>query len=211
MRPRSRLLPEASEHPRRSWSKRHRRIWLYIVQHQKLFNRKIRLLEIAPWWALSRRFQASANIDFVGLDLVRTGPQVTTIGDAVSLPLQNDSFDTLICIHVLEHVDDDRKTLSELYRVLKPGGSAIISVPLRLDSDTIEDPSVTDPEERLRLFGEEGHVRFYGIDLTDRLTDAGFDVDLDLASNVPADICRRFGLRNDENIFHCQKPVSRPA
>jgi SAM-dependent methyltransferase len=197
--------------PRCNAKARHRRIWLYIVGHQKLFGRKIRLLEVAPWWALSRRFQAADNIDFVGVDLVRTGPHVTTIGDAASLPLQDCSFDTVICIHVLEHVDDDRQVISELYRVLKPGGSAIVSVPLRLDGATLEDPSITDPEERLRLFGETGHVRFYGLDLTDRLTDAGFKVDLDLAKDVPADVCRRFGLRNDENIFHCQKPVHAPG
>ena len=193
--------------PRCNAKARHRRIWLYILGHQKLFDRKIRLLEIAPWWALSRRFLKADNIDFVGVDLVRAGPQVTTIGDAASLPLADRCFDTVICIHVLEHVDDDHKAISEMFRVLKPGGSAIVSVPLRLDGATLEDPSVTDPEERLRLYGEKGHVRFYGIDLENRLSDAGFEIDLDLASNVPADVCRRYGLRNDENIFHCQKPL----
>lgn len=191
--------------PRCNAKARHRRLWLYLDQHTKLFSEPTRLLEIGPWWALSRRFRKMAHIEFVGLDLERTGPQVTEVGDVTCLPMESAQFDAVICTHVLEHVEKDRQAISELNRVLKPGGWAIISAPLRLNQPTHEDPEITDPEERERVFGERGHVRFYGTDFIDRLESAGFQVTLDLARQVPRDIQQMYGLRDDENIFHCCK------
>src|SRR5262249_12426105 len=77
--------------------------------------------------------------------------------------------------HVLEHVPDDRRAMREFYRVLKPGGWAILLVPITVER-TFEDPAVVDPAERLRLFGQEDHVRRYGPDYGDRLSEAGFAV-----------------------------------
>ncbi len=109
-------------------------------------------------------------------------------------------------MHVLEHVKNDRDAISELFRVLKPGAWAIVSVPLLLDEVTREDPAVTSPEDRKRLFGEASHVRYYGTDFIDRLRAAGFEVRLDPGRSVSADARAQFGLRDDENIFHCTKP-----
>lgn len=194
--------------PRCNAKARHRRIWLYLRENTELFSQRTRLLEVAPWWSFARRFGHMPNIVYVGLDLQRAGPQVTVLGDAISLPIQGDCLDAAICIHVLEHIEDDRRAIAELLRVLKPGGWAIISVPLRLDRPTHEDPSIREPAERERVFGEPGHVRFYGADMIDRIREGGFDVTLDLAEQIPPNTSRRFGLRDDENIFHCRKPVT---
>ena len=145
----------------------------------------------------------------MGVDLKQAGPHVTTIGDIVDLPFANGSFDVIICIHVLEHIPNDAKAISELYRILRPGGWALISVPLLLDQPTREDPSITDPLERERLFGEPSHVRYYGTDMINRLSNAGFDVEQDLAAEITAERRSRFGLRDDENIFHCVRPSDR--
>jgi SAM-dependent methyltransferase len=107
---------------------------------------------------------------------------------------------------VLEHVEDDRAALAELCRVLRPGGWAIVTVPIRLDLLTYEDPAITAPAERARAFGERGHVRRYGRDFAERLKAAGFEVRLDRADAVPRALQARFGLRRDEHIFHCRKP-----
>lgn len=115
------------------------------------------------------------------------------------------SFDAALCIHVLEHVEDDRHAMAELHRVLRPGGWALVSVPIRLDRPTHEDPAITDPAERQAVFGERSHVRFYGADLADRLREVGFEVELDLASDIPDDVRKRHGLRMDENLFRCRK------
>jgi hypothetical protein len=91
--------------------------------------------------------------------------------------------------------------------VLKPGGWAAIAVPIRMDRTTYEDPSITEPEERKIAFGERGHVRYYGGDFVDRLEATGFQVSLDLGSDVPDETRVRYGLRDTENIFHCSKPA----
>lgn len=194
--------------PRCNAKARHRRVWLYLEQRTRLSSLDGQVLEVAPWWSLARRLQRMPNIRFVGLDLERSGPQVTVVGDAAAIPFEANVFDLVLCVHVLEHIDDDRAVMAELHRVLKPGGVAVVSVPLRLDQPTHEDPTITDPEQRARVFGERGHVRWYGRDLGDRLAAAGFQVSLDLASDVPEAVRSKHGLRNDENIFHCIKAAA---
>ncbi len=95
----------------------------------------------------------------------------------------------------------------ELFRVLKPDGWALISVPIRLDQKTFEDPTIVTPEERTLAFGEDQHVRFYGYDLTERLEACGFRVRLDLGEDVDQQTAEKYGLLDNENIFHCSKPV----
>jgi SAM-dependent methyltransferase len=194
--------------PRCNAKARHRRIWIHLEQSTRLSSLDGQVLEVAPWWSFARRLQRMPNIRFVGMDLERSGPQVTVVGDALSIPFQASAFDLVLCVHVLEHIADDRRVMAEMHRVLKPGGVAVVSVPLRLDQPTYEDPTIMDPEQRARVFGERGHVRWYGRDLGDRLAAAGFQVTLDLASDVPENVRTRYGLRNDENIFHCTKSTA---
>lgn len=170
-----------------------------------LASARIRLLEVAPWWSFARRFQTMPNIEYAGIDLEDRGPYVTEIGDVSHMPFESRTFDAVICVHVLEHVDDDRVAIEEMERVLRPGGWALVTVPINLDGPTIEDPAVTDPVERKRLFGEPSHVRLYGLDVRDRLERGGFKVDIDFASEIPEATRMRHGLRDDENIFMCAK------
>lgn len=193
--------------PRCNAKARHRRLWLYLTEKTDLFSTPTRLLEVAPWWSLFHNFKRKPNLSFVGLDILRSGEQVNLVGDATAMPLSADSVDAALCIHTLEHIDDDRSAIAELYRVLQPGGWAIVSVPIRLDAETYEDPSITSPEERLQAFGERGHVRWYGADFPARLQAVGFEVQMDPADNVSEETKERFGLRDDENLFHCIKPT----
>lgn len=194
--------------PRCNSKARHRRLWLYLQENTNLLQDRMRVLEIAPWWAMSRRLIRASNLRYIGLDLARRGPHVTVVGDATRMPLAPHSLDAALCIHTLEHVEDDRRAMRELQTVLRPGGWAVVSVPLRMDGPTHEDATVTEPEERAREFGERSHVRLYGLDIEERLKEAGFTVHLDRASRIPAETRRRFGLRDDENLFVCRKPVS---
>lgn len=192
--------------PRCNAKARHRRIWLHLLRQGDLWGGPRRVLEVAPVWAFARRFLAISSIRYTGIDLRPAGPHVTRVGDLTALPVPDASIDVALCIHVLEHVPDDRRAIGELYRVLAPGGWALVSVPLRFDQPTLEDPGITDPGERLRLFGEEDHVRQYGPDLRDRLEAAGFEVELDRADHLPEHEVRRYGLRRDEHLFTCRKP-----
>jgi SAM-dependent methyltransferase len=145
------------------------------------------------------------NIDYIGVDLHERAHIVTRM-DLAETPIASDSIDAAICVHVLEEIPKDRQAIGELFRVLRPGGWALISVPIRLNEKTFEDPSITSPQDRKRAFGEEAHVRIYGSDLVQRLREPGFEVQLDLATDIPQQSMDQYGLLNDENIFFCTKP-----
>lgn len=190
--------------PRCNSKARHRRDWLYLREQTDLFNGDIRLLHVSPKYALSRRLVGMPNLTYVAGDLERR-PNVSMRFDLTSLPLRPATFDAAICIHVLEHIEDDRAAIAELNRVLRPGGWALITVPLRLDRPTHEDPALTSAEDRQREFGETDHVRYYGYDVVDRLAAAGFSVDVDEAADLDEATRRRYGLLRDENVLFCRK------
>ena len=189
--------------PRCNARARHRRLWLFLRDQTGLSDGHQRVLDIGPAPGLARALAGSDNLDYVAVGIDEGTPRLSVLGDVTALPLADGTFDVILCQHVLEHVDDDRRSLAEIRRVVNQGGWAVISVPLRRDRATHEDPSITDPAERERLFGEPGHVRFYGHDLADRLEHAGFQVTLHLADEIPEDQCQRYALRRDEHLFVC--------
>jgi SAM-dependent methyltransferase len=190
--------------PRCNAKARHRRLWLHLEEHGLLRDGTVRLLEVAPWPSLARGLRRLPGVAHVGIDLRSEGGHVDVVGDARFLPVRRGSFDIALCTHVLEHVDDDLRVMSELRQSLGPGGVAIVSVPLRMDAPTHENPSITDPVERERLFGERSHVRLYGPDLGHRLESSGFEVSVDWATSIDEEIRRRHGLRTDEHLFICR-------
>jgi SAM-dependent methyltransferase len=129
--------------------------------------------------------------------------------DITAIPYPEASFDAVICNHVLEHVSDDRLAMRELLRVLRPGGWAMLQVPVDPGRETtFEDPAVTNPKERRRAFGQYDHVRAYGRDYPRRLASQGFDVSVEeLVPELPPSIVRRLALDLDETIYVCRKPA----
>jgi predicted SAM-dependent methyltransferase len=147
------------------------------------------------------------HLEYVGADIFdRPNTNIRMNLEAASIAAN--AFDAIICIHVLEHVTEDRKAMQELFRVLKPGGWALISAPLSLDKITYEDSTITSPEERKRAFGEQDHVRVYGYDLLDRLEESGFRVKLESAETITKETSEKYGLLDDENILFCTKDQS---
>ena len=183
---------------------RHRLIYLYINQATELLDgRPKRMLHVAPEPQLSKWFQQQKFIDYLSADL--SSPDAMVQMDVTDIQFPDNSFDVIYCSHVLEHVPDDRKAMSEFYRVLKPGGWAILQVPITAET-TFEDPPVTSPQERLRVFGQHDHVRRYGPDYTDRLTAAGFNVTVDgFVRELDDRTIQRFGLMQSEDIYLCRK------
>ncbi|MDH3539864.1 MAG: class I SAM-dependent methyltransferase [Acidimicrobiia bacterium] len=192
--------------PRCNAKARHRRDWLFLRQSTNLFADDLRLLHISPKYSLARRFARMPNLEYVAGD-IKDRPYVAVRFDLAGLPFRSGAFDAAICIHVLEHVEHDRAAMEELFRILRPGGWAFVSVPVRLDQPTYEDATITAPEARRRAFGETDHRRWYGSDLIDRLAECGFIVTLDRAQALPEDLKARYGLLADENIFLCTKPI----
>jgi len=190
--------------PRCNSKARHRRWWLFLQENTNLFIDHLRLLQVSPNYCLSRRFSKFPNINYIGADYYNHR-NISIKMDLPATPIISETFDAILCIHVLEHIQDDRKAIHELYRVLKQGGWAGISSPIRLDQNTYEDSTITSPEERKRAFGESVHVRYYGYDLKDRIEEAGFHAKFYPGKDVDQ-LCReKYGLRDDENIFFCTK------
>jgi ubiquinone/menaquinone biosynthesis C-methylase UbiE len=126
--------------------------------------------------------------------------------DITRIPFPENSFDVIYCSHVLEHVPDDRKAMREFLRILRIGGWALLQVPIT-GTRTFEDPSITDPYERRRLFGQEDHVRRYGPDYKNRLEEAGFKVTSYRASDLieNEEDYYRIGIQKNRMIFFCEK------
>lgn len=185
---------------------RHRLLWLYLEKKTDMFNGKPKqLLHIAPEFSLEPGLRKAAGRGYLSADLDASRAMVRM--DITGIDFPDASFDVIFCNHVLEHVDDDRKAMRELYRVLKKNGWAILMVPVTAEK-TIEDPSVVTPEERRRVFGQEDHVRRYGPDFAQRLSDAGFEVMTAGAEYLASpDEILRMGLAGcSDIIFRCVKP-----
>ena len=195
--------------PRCNSKARQRRLWLFLEKNTNLFSDQLRLLHIAPNYCFSRRFLKISNLEYVQIDYTdrlykNLRPQTPGM-DLTNMPFESNNFDAIICQHVLEHIHEDRKVMNELSRVLKPGGWAAVSSPINWDQKTFEDPSITDPDEREKAFGEKVHVRIYGCDLQDRLEAAGFKVQVDSGKEINQITREKFGLLEDEDIFYCTK------
>jgi hypothetical protein len=184
---------------------RHRLVWLFMHQKTNLFtpSRK-RILHIAPEPCLTSVLQESENIDYLSTDLAR---YAMIQADLTQLCFPNDIFDAVYASHVLEHVLDDRCAMREIYRILRPGGWAILQVPISDRRVTYEDATIIDPDKREQVFGQLDHVRVYGEDYYDRLREAGFNVQIEkLLLQTIRSAVQRFGLDAGEQISYCIKP-----
>lgn len=186
---------------------RHRLLWLYLKNRTDLFTEPTRLLHFAPESCTRDAFRAATNIDYVTSDFIMRDVDIRA--DIQNLPLPDADFDAIICIHVLEHVPNDHQALRELFRILRPGGWAIILVPMsRSLAVTDEDISITDPQERIRRFHHPEHVRLYGADYPERLTAAGFGVTVHAyRSELGPETVRNHALWLDEDLYVCRKPA----
>lgn len=161
-------------------------------------------LHVAPERALTPWLKGVSS-DYLSIDLAGRGAMLAAdLTDLVDIP---DASRTLVyCSHVLEHIPDDAAAMTEMHRVLRPGGRAIVMVPLR-EGPTDEDPGITDPAERQRRFGQDDHVRWYGDDLADRLRGAGFEVDVRSVDDVdPVEVDeQRLRQSSQTSVFVCHR------
>jgi len=184
---------------------RDRSVYLYLKLKTDIFHKKYKLLHVAPERSLQNIFLEYPDIDYtaVGLDTTLR----TTKMDVTDLQLENETFDVVICNHVLEHIQNDIKAMSELYRVLKTGGWAILQVPISYTIPcTYENDNITEPHDRIREFGQEDHVRIYGNDYFDRLKKAGFETEkFSLKDEFGQEFITHYSLNPGELLFVCKK------
>lgn len=185
---------------------RHRLIWLYLQRKTGFFSQKAKMLHIAPELCFIDRFEKMENLDYITGDI--ESPLAKVKMDIHRIPFEENSFDIIFCNHVLEHVDDDIAAMKEMYRVLKPGGWAILQVPFfyPLNENTYEDKTITEPAAREKAFGQDDHVRMYGKDYGLRLQQAGFKVIEDrMVMEIPEEEVRKYALPGKEIIYRVEK------
>lgn len=198
--------------PRCGCVERHRILWRYFISKNIVINEKDKsLLHFAPEQALKTKF----------LDILpnyKSSDYGTTTSDyafdLTNMDCPDAQWDYLICFHVLEHVNDDRKAIYEMYRVLKPGGVAFIQAPIWPSEahPTYENSVIIDPRDRQINFGQNDHLRIYGLDIIERLTEVGFVVEeIRYLNYFSESEILRFALTNTSGIsevfFSCKKDV----
>jgi len=180
-------------------------VWEYLRSNQKLLQSVDgQFLHVAPEASLERAFRRQFRDRYLTADI--SNPRAQIQMDITEIQYPDGHFGAIYCSHVLEHIVDDRAAMRELCRVLSFTGWAMLLVPISADT-TFEDPSVTDPAERLRLFGQVDHVRRYGWDYVDRLECSGFVVEhIDFIGTRSDDEIRSLGIRdNAGELFLCRK------
>lgn len=183
--------------------KRHRFIYCFL-EHQGLLDiSNLRVLHIAPERCFLKTFEKMWGKNYITADL--NAKNVKMEMDITKVQIKDETFDFILCNHVLEHIEDDKRALSELFRLLKKGGKVVVTVPISGEK-TFEDFKIKDPKERLKYFGQKDHVRKYGLDIVKKLAKVGFEVKI----ITPIDIMNKSGIKKyainpKERVFFCFK------
>ena len=182
---------------------RNRRLWQIL--NDEFLKEGIRVLDFSPSRCLYRKLKKYPGIHYTSSDI--SGDFISDVSfDITQISTEDNSFDLIICYHILEHVENDKQAMLELYRVMKEHGTCLVQTPFK-EGEIYEDPSVTTPQERVKHFGQEDHVRIYSVNgLKKRLENAGFRVEKRefTGENNP-----RYGFNNHEILFVCIKNPKR--
>ena len=175
---------------------RDRRLW-QLIEKNYLANR-INVLDFSPSRSLYRKWQTQ-NVTYIATDL--SGDFISDNQyDITAIPEGDNTFDLIVCYHILEHVIDDLSAMKELHRILKSTGTLLVQTPFK-DGEIYEDYSITSAEERLKHFDQEDHVRIYSVEgLKKRLTETGFEVTVN-----QYEVDQLYGLTKNEIVFILKK------
>ena len=179
---------------------RHRLLWLYLDRETDFLNSNLKVLHVAPEQVFYKKFKKLKNWEYFTFDL--NSPIADIKGDLTSTNFKDESFDLIICNHVLEHIEDDKSALNEIYRILKYKGISILQVPMNVKrKNTFEDSSIKSKNQREKYFGQYDHVREYGLDFKDRVEQAGFKVEMiNYSKKISQDLVIKYGLMKDDLI-----------
>ena len=179
---------------------RHRLLWLYLDRETNFLSSNLKVLHVAPEQVFYKKFKKLKNWEYFTFDL--NSPIADIKGDLISTNFKDEYFDLIICNHVLEHIEDDKSALDEMYRILKYNGISILQVPINVKREnTFEDLSMKSKIQREKYFGQYDHVREYGLDFKDRVEQAGFKVEMiNYSKKISQDLVIKYGLMKDDLI-----------
>jgi SAM-dependent methyltransferase len=184
--------------PRCGSLERYRALYLYLKEHSGIVTQPTYVLDVATKPCFRMFCESLPNVKYVSSDLMTKGAMI--FSDLTQMGMASASFDIITCMHVMEHIPNDVAAFGEIGRLLKPNGFAIVVVPLKRDK-TFEDPDAR-PEDYERLYGQYDHVRYYGMDISDRMRGIGLKVEvIDLLQLYPKDILCRNALYGDDRYF----------
>ncbi len=189
---------------------RDRLIYLFLHDKTNVFTAPMKIFHVAPEGCLRALLNGLPNLTYIAGVKYLEGyyyERQTNLLDITNIPYNDEAFDVVICNHVLEHIEDDKLAMRELYRVLKPGGMAILQVPISaVLTTTYEDPTIIQPEDREKAFGQFDHVRIYGQDYQTRLENTGFIVrPYSPYTEKPNEELKKFAINPAEKLFVAYK------
>jgi ubiquinone/menaquinone biosynthesis C-methylase UbiE len=177
---------------------RDRRLY-HLLQTENLLQGNV--LDFSPSRSLYRKFKKTSGIKYFPSDYSNEFISDHRL-DITAINLPDNSFDLIICYHILEHIPDDRKSMTELFRVLKPGGNIFIQTPFK-EGEIYEDTSISTEAERKKHFGQADHVRIYSAEgLQERLKQAGFSVSI---LQFKENVFNKSGFSEKETVIRCRK------
>lgn len=184
---------------------RHRLMWLYLKNKTSFFTSNLKVLHIAPEQCFIKKFRKLENLDYKTADL--ESPLADYKCDVQEMPFDDNTYDVVICNHVLEHVPDDIVAMKEILRILKPGGFSILQVPVDFNRKiTFADDTITNRKERSEIFGQYDHVRVYGIDYPQRLKNAGFVIEeQNYIDELESTAKKLYSINIPDFMFACKK------
>ena len=178
---------------------RTRRLW--NVLNVDYLKEGLSILHFSPSRSLYRVLKNTTGINYMSTDI--SGDFLSDFQyDITDIDAKDDTYDLLICYHILEHINNDNQAIKEMYRVMKKGGTCIIQTPFK-EGDIYEDPSFKKEQERLKHFGQRDHVRIYSVNgLKDRLVKCGFQVTIKQFIEQESNT---FGFKAKEDVLICTK------
>jgi len=186
---------------------RHRFLLTFLLSHTNILKSKIKLLHFSPQVGIYKFIKRQKNVEYIIGDIDPSRYGGTRKVDITNISFPANSFDAVLVSHVLEHIKDDAQAISELYRVIKPGGWALIAVPI-YGNETYEDTSL-DFKGREKMYGMGDHMRANRLDFKQKLSKAGFRVDIYTFDNVPGNYVDRSvnspHIESDKYLFFCKK------
>jgi SAM-dependent methyltransferase len=181
---------------------RYRALYLYLKEHSNISFAPTTVLDVATKPCFRTFCQSLPNVRYVSSDLM-------IFSDLTQMGMASESFDIITCMHVMEHIPNDLGAFGEIARLLKPNGFAIVVVPLKSEK-TLEDPDAR-TEDYERLYGQYDHVRYYGMDIVERMETVGLNVEvIDVFKTHSDQVLRRHGLYGDDRYFFRLSPSHEP-
>lgn len=188
-------------------SDRERLYLIFLEQHFEQGKKtKYSILDFAPTESFARYLRNRKGVSYTSADLFR-GDVDMKIDLCDMKEIQDRTYDIIICSHVLEHVPDPEKAISELKRVLADDGLAVIMVPVFIDvKEKIENKQHTSANDRLKFYGQEDHVRLYSREsYLNELKENGFRVEIMHVDQFDAEQIRKNAIDSNSALYVCTK------